>query len=259
MSSLGVYPTGTRPKGALNRAATGGPVFSILAAAGVAALAASGISEARATSSVAGVGAYTPAITALTSSVAAYSGLGSTSFNLAAQSSAVLSVSGAGTASFPQAVTASYSSTAISGVGGLLGGLWAPANASASMSGLAAFAPVLTAEVRSATAMFGDGSFGASDSPSSVATFEGNSTLAAVGYAFFLDGERACVHQELRTALVPFEDRIFRIAYENRSAEVDAAIVPSEDKLAVVSFEDRVLRIPAEPREAGSDPRKRIC
>lgn len=234
-------------------------MLAILAAAGLAAVSITTSSKANATSSISGVGTYAPVTTALARSASIYSGLGSTSFNLTAQSRAVLSVSGVGAASFPQATTASYSSTAISGVGELLGDLWAPANASASMSGLAAFAPVLTAEVRSITSMVGDGSFGASDNPSSVATFEGNGQLSAIGYAVFLDGERACVHQELRTALVPFEDRVFRVSYENRTEEIYEAAVPFEDKLAVVSFEDRVLRIPAEPREAGSGPRKRIC
>lgn len=197
MSSLGMYPTGARPKGAIG---------AIVTVATYAALSASG------------VGIFTE--------------MGASVANAAMNTA---------------------------GAGGMLGALSATASASTSMTGLAAFTPILTAKVEGTTSIAGGSLFGGSNSPGSVGTFEGNSTFSAVVYAFFLDAERACAHQELRVAIVPVEDRTLRVPYEDRSEQTDVAYAAPENRVAIVSFEDRVLRILPELRGATSSPRKRIC
>lgn len=67
-------------------------------------------------------------------------------------------------------------------------------------------------------------------------SFSGVGGFNTISYAFFLDAERACLHQELRATSVTLENRT-----------------------AIVLFEDRVYRVPSEPRGAGNQPRKRIC
>lgn len=127
-------------------------------------------------------------------------------------------------------------STAMAGVGGFSPVLTAPSFASTAMAGTGTFTGVLTATAGSAASMVGDSSFGAFDTHDRAVTFQGNSSFSAIGYAFFLDGERACVHQEPRTATVA-----------------------TENKTAIVPFEDRVYRVAWEPRTGGNQPRKRIC
>ena len=94
---------------------------------------------------------------------------------------------------------------------------------------------------------------------STVAVAAGHSTALAISYAFYSDAERACLHQALTTVSVTFEDRIFRVPYEDRAPEIDAAVVPPENKIAIVAFEDRLYRVPSEARTAGNQPRKRVC
>lgn len=71
---------------------------------------------------------------------------------------------------------------------------------------------------------------------STVAVAAGHSTALAISYAFYSDAERACLHQALT-----------------------AAVVPPENKIAIVAFEDRLYQVPSEARTAGNQPRKRIC
>jgi len=90
--------------------------------------------------------------------------------------------------------------------------------------------------------------------------FSGVGGFSAFSYAFFLDADRACLHQELRATSVTFEDRIARVLFDPfKNPDAEVADVPAENKVAIVLLEDRVYRVPNEPRVAGNQPRKRIC
>lgn len=148
---------------------------------------------------------------------------------------AVLAVSGLG--ALAGTLTARGNMTlSVAGVGTFAPKLAALASASMTVAGAGALAPVLRASVFSQSTMQGSGTFGSFDTADRSVHFAGVGTFVAVSYAFFADAERACIHQELRTASVTFENRTAR-----------------------VPFEDRTFRVPPEPRGAGNQPRKRIC
>lgn len=114
------------------------------------------------------------------------------------------------------------------------------ANTVLTTAGAGAITIEVVGQASATLAVSGASSFGAADELMSVASasFAGTSVFTAVSYAFYADAdtERACLHQEIVTALVS-----------------------PEDKIAIVPFEDRVYRTPSEARGAGNQPRKRIC
>jgi hypothetical protein len=117
----------------------------------------------------------------------------------------------------------------------------------------------MTAQVSSVLNAEGHGGFGGADALMSAVGFQGFGSFAAVGYAFISDTERACLHQEVRVAFIPFEYRVFRVPGEDRTSLEPDAVVPFENRTAIVPFEDRIYRVPGEARTAGNQPRKRIC
>lgn len=147
--------------------------------------------------------------------VLAIAGVGAMSGTFTAQGRMALSAAGTCSLSFP---------------------LTAKSLGSMTSAGAGAFAPTLRATASATSSMQGTSTFGGVDNANRAVNFTGVGTFVAVSYAFFGDGERACVHQELRTAAVVLESRT-----------------------AIVPFEDRVYRVADEPRDAGNQPRKRVC
>ena len=129
-------------------------------------------------------------------------------------------------------------------------------------SGVGAMTPVLHSFNGSVFTSAGIGALNLATTsiPGSVAVFSGAASFVTFSYAFFLDAERACLHQELRATSVTFEDRVARTLFDPfKNPDAIVADVPAENKVAIVLFEDRVYRVPGEPRGAGNQPRKRIC
>jgi hypothetical protein len=232
---LAAYPKATRPITALPRAQSIVQSFAVLSVTGVGALAAVGISIASSTTAMSGVGAFNPAMVAQASSVLSTVGAATQTFTLQGNASAVFNTAGLGDFTAPSIVTA-FMALSAAGIGNLSTTSAVITSSSMSVSGTGSFAPVMTAQVFADASFAGSGDFGASDSPASEARFEGVGSFSAVGYVVILDSERACLHQELRNAQVLFENRI-----------------------AIVPFEDRVYRIAAARPGAGNQPRKRTC
>ncbi len=257
MASL-LWPIGTRPIAALPRRSTSiVPTFAVLAAAGTGAFTPAGKSISSASMASAGAGVLSTTITAKSSAVFSSSGVGAFSVTMRGNASAVLATGGLGAFSAPSSVK-SFMALTSAGVGSFSPKLSSLANSSLSCAGVAAFAPVMRASISSATQMIGSSSFGATDSPSSVATFAGRGALAAVSYAFYLDAERAIPDQELRVAIAEPEYRILSIEFDpNRDAPIEVASIQPENRTAIISFEDRVYQVGAEQRWPPIPNRKR--
>jgi hypothetical protein len=148
---------------------------------------------------------------------------------------AVLATAGAGAMASPSIVKTNSVLNA-AGVGAPAFGAKSTTFSQMTCVGTAAFAPAMLAQIRAAASFAGSSAFASTNSPGGTARFAGIGQFSAVSYAVYIDAERACVHQELRTASVT-----------------------SEGKTAIVPAEDRVLHVAAEPRGTDGQPRKRIC
>jgi len=151
----------------------------------------------QATFSAVGTGAFAPKMTATIQSVLASAGASSPSFKMAATVQSVFASVGAGGTSI---VLHSFNGAVFASVGA---------------SGPA---------------------FGGSRIDNRVLSIAGVGAFLAEGYAFFVDAEVACVHEEGRTILI------------------------SPDlKIAIVAAEDRVYEVEVESRRAPTPNRKRVC
>ena len=152
--------------------------------------------------------------------------------------SAVFSAAGSGTLLGVGASTAA-AVLSVSGAGGatFVGTGINPGVFNATGVGAASFVGRSTAAAVLSAAGFGAFDARITGIHSAVFSAQGFGQLVGVSYAFFSDAEVACLHQEIRSVSVTFEDR----------------------RTAVVPFEDRVYRIAGEPRGAGNQPRKRVC
>jgi hypothetical protein len=91
-----------------------------------------------------------------------------------------------------------------------------------------------------------------------VFTTGGAGGLQGISYAFFLDAEKYIPDQELRTYKVAVEYRIASAAFDPaRHADVIVATVNPENRTAIVPFEDRVYQVGADPRRSDTPNRKR--
>jgi len=151
-----------------------------------------------------------------------------------------------------------FSALTAAGLGDFQATISAQMSASLSAVGTGAVAPVMSAQMLADANFAGSGAFGGLYTGAAAALMAGSSSFAAVGYMFFADAERACLHQELRASKVEFEYRVFRVPGEDRSEEPPLVVLP-EARTAIVPFEDRVYHVAGEARGAGNDPRKRIC
>lgn len=252
------YPKASRPIAALPRKQGVVQSFAVLSATGIGALAVVGVSIASSATAMAGIGAFSPVIVGQASAVFNASGIGTQSFTLQGNAHAVLSTSGLGNFNAPSIVSA-FSSLTAAGLGGFSATITAPTFSSMSAMGSGGFAINIVALSFSEASFAGESVFGASDNPASEAFFEGIGSFAAVSYAFYADAERACLHQEITTAGIAFEDRVFRTPYEDRGTLEPDAVVPPEDRIAIVPAEYRVYHVAADRPGAGSQPRKRVC
>jgi hypothetical protein len=232
---LGIWPIGTRPLGALRRQGIG-PVFAVFAAVGTGTATYTATAQARSTVTSAGNGAA-----AFTSN----NGLG------------VLASAGLGT--FASTMTTKSSSSLTSaGVGATSLILSSLARSVLSSNCTGSFVPVMTAKVSSNTSMQGSSSFGSTDSPGSALNVSGFGIFTAVGYASFLDAEKAGPAFEQRTVWVPYEDRHPAMQSADVSPEERIAYALSENKVAVAPYEDRVYYVKSKPLTPGPPNRRRI-
>lgn len=288
---LGVYALSTRPLTAFRRRGIG-PIsaFGIIAGAGAAT--AVSISKVFAVAVAAGTGAASGVMSAPATAVASTAGVGavagisvSKGFSIGA-TSGVAAVTGS-------SVSKSSSIGASAGLSTPLSLSIVKTSSVASSAGLGVANGVLRATVVSIGFAAGVGSAGATDSPSSVARAGGTSVAFGVSYAFYVDAEVACVHEEIkfedtrledRTSIIPFDplrpgaslmQRVssapclgarplgtfsFRynfVRVDNPDAIV--AVIPFENRIAIVLPEDRVYEVGFEVRAPGTENRKRIC
>ncbi len=91
------------------------------------------------------------------------------------------------------------------------------------IAGAGAMAPILHSFDGAvfATAGISGTAFGGTALFPSVLTTAGSAHFLGVMYAFFVDAEVACVHEEIRSVLIGPENRITGIAAEDRLYEVD--------------------------------------
>jgi hypothetical protein len=87
---------------------------------------------------------------------------------------------------------------------------------------------------------------------------QGAGFLSGALYAFFLDAEKFIPDQELRSCKVSVEYRIASVAFDpTRHADVIVATIDPENRTAIVPFEDRVYQVGADPRRSDTPNRKR--
>lgn len=231
---LGIWPTGTRPLGALRRQGIG-PVSARLLAAGFSAMATTATAQAQSTVTSAGNG--TAAFTSFNGRGALSSaGVAAMSATMTTNSSASISSAGVGTTSLKLASLT---------------------NAVMSASCTGAFVPVMTAKVSSNTSMQGTSTFGSTDHPGSSFNAGGIGTFTAISYAFFADAEKCGPAPELRTAWVPAEYRGPDIISVDAPAEPRTVYVLVENRVAVAPYEDRVYYTKSKPPALGPPNRRR--
>lgn len=231
---LGIWPTGTRPLGAL-RGQRIGQVSARLLAAGVSAFAAISVVKANAVVTSAGNASM---------SVTSFNGWG---ILTCTATSALVATS----------ATKTSASTTIAGIGATSLKLAAFANAVLSSSCTGVFIPVVRAQASSNTSMQGTSTFGSTDHPGSSFNAGGLGTFTAIGYAFFDDAEKCGPAPELRTAWVPAEYRGPDIISVDAPAEPRTAYAPVENRVAVAPYEDRVYYTKSKPPALGPPNRRR--
>lgn len=93
-----------------------------------------------------------------------------------------------------------------------------------------------------------------------VLSISGSASFGPLTYAFFLDAERACVHQNSNIFTVPPEPRVSFAQFDpNKHPDADYAYVAAENRIAVVLWENRVYQAGYEPRGPATPNRKRTC
>jgi hypothetical protein len=148
---------------------------------------------------------------------------------------ALASFSSAGTGAMAVAgISKGNMALGAAGLAALAAGTGTKSFASMSGAGVATFTGVLLGQASATSQMAGGSTLGAADHLTSAAALNGVGTLSAVGYSFVLGAEKAGPPQELRAAV---------IEYENRTAVVDA--------------EDRVYYSHADNDDCGPPNRKR--
>jgi hypothetical protein len=165
-----------------------------------------------------GVGAFNPKIVGKWPAVLAAAGAGTFSPKLMGGYRATLTAAGVGAFSPVPSIKAS-AAFAAAGVGSVGGSLASKASAQFVATGISAFVGALYAQVSSTVTFAGNGGFSASDSPSSVASFDGYGSLAAVSYAFYADAEVSGPSEELRVTYAAMEDRVLVVEAEDRVYE----------------------------------------
>ncbi len=123
----------------------------------------------------------------------------------------------------------------IAGIGTLSASPLVIANSAALTAGVGSAAGNLTSYALAVGAAAGSGSAG-SYLNGAVANAAGTSQAIGVTYLFLSDAEIICIHEEIRTIQVSFENRE-----------------------AIVAHEDRVYEVSEDYRSGGSKNRKRIC
>jgi hypothetical protein len=253
---LAAYPKASRPITALPRTQGIVPSFAVLAATGVGAVAAVGISIASASAAMAGVGTFNPSMLAQVPAVLSVAGTSNQIFTLQGNASATFNASGLGDFQAPSIVSA-FISLAAAGFGNLAGVLTAPASAALSATGTGAFAAVMTAQVSAAATFEGSGFIQAADTPGSEAIFDGVGAFSAVSYAFYGDTEMLAPRDEPRVLYVPWEDRNPVAEEILVPDELRETYAVAENRVAVVPYENRVYEVASKPRVPSPPNRRR--
>jgi hypothetical protein len=132
-------------------------------------------------------------------------------------------------------------------------------------AGHSAITPILHSFDGAAFTSAGLGSFNTNNTriDNRTVSFAGVGTFSPIAYAFFLDAEKACAHQdpwryyrittEYRTLQIPFDPA------RDAAGEVIVATVQAENRTALVPPEDRVYEVGSDYRSGGTENRKRVC
>ena len=234
------FPIATRPIATLNRRAGIILSFGVLAAAGTGASSLVLSSKASAALAASGVGAFSPTMRGQASATIAMAGAGALAVTLRGNASAVVNIAGVGAAAFP-GISKGLMALSSSGTGSMAAAITAIARSAMACTGAGSFSPIMRGQASATTSMQGQGQFGGSDAPGSTLNVVGYGTFTAVGYALFLDAERAGPVNEPRTAWVPVGDRFEQVDdTADANSELREVEAVSENRIAVAPAEDRV-------------------
>lgn len=234
-----------------------GPILAALSASGAGAF--SGVLAAQASASLNSAGTGAAAFTMIAQASAALSaaGVGAASYVITGKANGVLSSSGIGAAAFV-GNSIGRSALASVGVGAFSSVMTAKASSVLASSGTGTFQPAMLAQVSSTLQVTGFSSFGASDSPASVAIFNGVGVFSGVAYAFFADAEKAGPVAEIRVVYVPRDDsRFFVDPPVVVAGEPRTTYAATENRVAFAQYERRVYEVDGKSVAPGPPRRRR--